>query len=87
MGVVLPGAGIRVVVEAQGRTGQLDRPEGGMVDLDQQALGTGLVPGIDLVQGAYPTGGDARVLEQLQPVVGRRPRSTVSNTAVTRSRC
>jgi hypothetical protein len=44
------------VEEAERRAGQLDRPERGVLNLDEKSLGYGLVPRVHLVDGPYPPG-------------------------------
>lgn len=50
--MLLSCAGIGVVVEAEGRARKLDPSCGGMLDLDKQSLGPGLVPTEDVVESA-----------------------------------
>ncbi len=62
--VVAPGGlAARGVEEAQRRAGQRDRPERGVLDVDQQPLATRLVPLVDLVEGAHLAGGYADLVE------------------------
>src|SRR5437868_5553485 len=55
-------------VEAHGRARQFDPAEYGVLDLDDQALGAGLRPGVHLVDGADGPGRDAEVAQGAQPV-------------------
>ena len=62
-GVLAAPTGIPVVVEADRRPGQLDVAEDGVVDVEHQALRTGLVPVVDAVDGADLAGRDAQLGE------------------------
>src|SRR6266511_4091171 len=67
--VGLAGAGVRVVVEADRRAGELDPAEGGVLDLYDETLGTGLLPVVDLVECAYLAGRDSQHRKAFQPGV------------------
>ena len=66
-----PAAAVRVVVEADRRAGQLDGAERRVVDVDQQALRAGLLPVVDVVEGAHLAGRHPRLRQPLEPVLGR----------------
>ena len=63
-------ARVVVVVEAQRRARQPDPSVRRVVDLEQQPLGPGLLPVVDVVDGAHLPGRDARGDEQVEPVLG-----------------
>ena len=69
--VHLAAARVGVVVEADRGTGESGRPEGRVVDLEQQALGEGLLPGVHVIDGADLARGDAGGREDGEPVLGR----------------
>ena len=69
--VGLAGAGVRVVVEAERRAGELDAAEGRVVDVDQQALGQRLLPLVHLLEVADLAGRDPLVRKAFQPHVRR----------------
>src|SRR5215203_10824 len=51
--VRLTATGVWAITEAQRRAGELDAAEDRMVDRDHQPLRPGLLPSVDLVEGAY----------------------------------
>ena len=71
------GPGVAVIAaEPQVRTWKLDAAEEGMLHCDHQALRAGLLPVIDLVDGADRAHGHAGVTEQPKPVPAARPCKT-----------
>src|SRR5699024_5608579 len=61
----------RGIVEPQRRAGQLEVTEAWMTDVDQQALGQRLLPGVDLVERANFAGRHTSVGQARQPVLRR----------------
>jgi len=70
--VVDPGAFAAVgrVEEAQRRSRQCDGAQGGVVDVDEQSLGPGLLGGVHRVQRPHLPHGDAGLLQLRDQLVG-----------------
>ena len=65
--VHLPAAAVWAVTEAQWRAGKFYAAQDRVFDVDQQPLRPGLLPAVDLVEGAHLAGRDADLVEPGQP--------------------
>ena len=82
--VGLAAPAVRVVVEAQGGPGQLDRAEDGVLHREDEALRAGLVPVVDLVDAADLARRDAELGEPGEQVGAAQDANAAS---ITSTRC